>query len=170
MVKAVLLRTPSEIQEKTVSLERQVAVDSNTSASDISLPRDDNYDFDDPSNYFTEYVDEYNPRGLRRPTLEESATLRRILGRASYATYLICLIELAERGSYYGVQGILANFIQRPLPPGSTTGAPLSKTSSQNAGALGLGITTSSAFTLLLTFLAYVVPLYGGFIADTKLG
>lgn len=33
-----------------------------------------------------------------------------------------------------------------------------------------MGVTTSSAFTLMLTFLAYVVPLYGGFIADTKLG
>lgn len=136
--------------------------------SEVSLVEE--YDFEDPANYNTEYVDEFNPRGLRKPTKEESATLRRVLGRASYASYLICLTELAERGSYYGVQGILANFIQRPLPPGSTTGAPVSKSSSQNAGALGLGVTTSSAFTLLLTFLAYVVPLYGGFVADTRLG
>lgn len=155
--------------EKQVASENQVAMGSQIS-SDMSVHSNENYDFEDPSNYFTEYVDEHNPRGLRRPTLDESENLRRVLGHAPYAAYLICLTELAERGSYYGVQGILANFIQRPLPPGSTTGAPVSKTSSQNAGALGLGITTSSAFTLLLTFLAYVVPLYGGFIADTKLG
>ncbi|GEQ72658.1 hypothetical protein JCM33374_g6345 [Metschnikowia sp. JCM 33374] len=128
------------------------------------------YDYDDPTNYFTEYVDELNPKGLRKPTPEESITLRRVLGRASYASYLICLTELAERASYYSTTNVLANFIQRPLPPGSTTGAPISSSSSQSAGALGMGITTSSAFTQLLTFLAYVVPLYGGFIADTKLG
>lgn len=128
------------------------------------------YDFEDPSNYFTNYVDEFNPKGLRKPTQAESSDLRRVLGRASYASYLICLVELAERGSYYSITGILANFIQRPLPKGSRTGAPLSRDSSESAGALGLGISTSSALTLLLTFLAYVVPLYGGFVADTKLG
>lgn len=128
------------------------------------------YDFDDPLNYYTEYVDEFNPKGLRKPTQTEAKTLRRVLGRATYSSYLICLIELAERASYYSVVGILANFIQRPLPDGSTTGAPLSKTSSESAGALGLGVQVSSAFTLLLKFLAYVIPLYGGFVADSQLG
>lgn len=136
----------------------------------ISITGDELYDLDDPKNYYTSFIDEYNPKGLRKPTQEESRTLRRVLGRASYASYLICVTELAERASYYSTSGVLANFIQRPLPPGSTTGAPLSTTSSQSAGALGMGVTTSSAFTLMLTFLAYVVPLYGGFIADTKLG
>lgn len=131
---------------------------------------DEDYDYDDPLNYSTHFVDEFNPRGLRVPTQHESANLRRILGRASYASYLICLVELAERASYYSVSGVLANFIQRPLPEGSKTGAPLSKSSSESAGALGLGVQTSSALTLLLTFLAYVVPLYGGFVSDTKLG
>lgn len=157
----------SEKQTQVVS-EQQVYRSSSEAVSLTSLG--EAYDHDDPANYFTEYTDELNPRGLRKPTKLESQTLRRELGRASYATYLICLVELAERASYYSVQGILANFIQRPLPPGSTTGAPTSNTSSESAGALGLGVTTSSALTLLLTFLAYVVPLYGGFIADTKLG
>lgn len=142
-----------------------------TQNSEVSLDAFGNpYDYSDPHNYNTEYVDDFNPQGLRKPTQQESKTLRRILGRASYASYLICLTELAERASYYSVSGLLANFIQRPLPDGSTTGAPVSKLSSESAGALGLGIQTSSALTLLLTFLAYVVPLYGGFIADTKLG
>lgn len=104
------------------------------------------------------------------PTAEEAETLKRLPGHAPYHTYLICLIEFAERGSYYGVSGILANFIQRKLPKGSTTGAVLDRGSSENPGALGLGLQTASAMTLLLTFLAYVAPLYGGFISDTKLG
>lgn len=140
------------------------------SAESISTAGGEEYDFDDPSNYFTDYVDDQNPKGLRKPTQEESRTLRRTLGHAPYVAYLICLTELAERASYYSTSGVLANFIQRPLPPGSTTGAPVLTTSSQSAGALDMGVTASSAFTLLLTFLAYVVPLYGGFVADTKLG
>lgn len=154
--------------EKTGTTVAQVSHETNDTVSLNSLGEE--YDYDDLSNYFPEYTDEYNPNGLRKPTQREIHTLRRVLGRASYASYLICLTELAERASYYSITGILANFIQRPLPEGSTTGAPLSHSSSESAGALGLGVTVSSAFTLLLTFLAYVVPLYGGFIADTKLG
>lgn len=96
--------------------------------------------------------------------------LRHVPGRVSPTAYLLCVVELADRASFYGVSGILANFIQRPLPPGSVTGAPVSSTSSQNPGALGLGLSVSSALTLLLTFLVYVTPLFGGYIADTRWG
>lgn len=64
------------------------------------------------------YVDEWNPDGLLPPTDEELETLKRVPGHAPYHTYLICLIEFAERGSYYGVSNILTNFIQRKLPEG----------------------------------------------------
>lgn len=117
-----------------------------------------------------ESVDEYNPKGLRPATKEELATLRHVVDGLPFSAYLLCVAELAERGSYYGISGILPNFILRPLPEGSTTGAPVSSTSSENAGALGLGFSVSSAFTLLLAFLVYVVPLYGGYIADSRLG
>lgn len=120
--------------------------------------------------HYQKFYDEFNPDGLKRPTEEESLTLRRVLGHAPYVTYLICLVEFAERGSYYGVTGILSNFIQRPMPEGGNGwGAPPAGTQ-ETAGALGLGLQTSSALTILLTFLAYVTPLYGGFIADAKIG
>ncbi|GMM37741.1 hypothetical protein DASC09_050660 [Saccharomycopsis crataegensis] len=119
---------------------------------------------------FSAYHDEYNPNGLFPPTEEQEQTLRKVPGHPPLHCYLICLIEFAERGSYYGVSGILTNFIQRPLPTGSTTGAPVSRDSSENAGALGLGLQVASAVTLLLTFLAYVAPLIGGYAADSKLG
>ncbi|ODV81222.1 PTR2-domain-containing protein [Suhomyces tanzawaensis NRRL Y-17324] len=131
---------------------------------------DEDYDINDPRNWSTKYTDEHNPNGLRRPSKKEAATLRRILGRADYSVYLLCAAELAERASYYSVSGILSNFIEYPLPEGSTTGAPKLHSSSQTAGALDMGLSASSALTLLLTFLAYVVPLYGGFVADTQLG
>ena len=161
----VMSNTSIERKEATSLEKRDAEIDV---VDHFSLS--ESYDHDDPSNYFTHYTDEHNPRGLRKPTKEESASLRRVLGHAPYACYLLCLIEFAERGSYYGVLGCIANFVQRPLPlGGNSSGAP-PKNSELQAGALGLGLQASSAMTNLLTFLAYVVPLYGGFIADTKWG
>ncbi|KAG7771197.1 hypothetical protein KL931_000895 [Ogataea haglerorum] len=100
----------------------------------------------------------------------DDSSLRRIPGSIPPIAYLICLVELAERASYYGLTGCLNNFIQRPLPAGSTTGSVLDPTSDESAGALGLGLGVASFLTQLLSFLAYVTPLYGGYIADTKYG
>lgn len=140
------------------------------SAEDLNITIDDSYDADDARNYFTNYIDDYNPRGLRVPTEEEALTLRRVLDHLRPAIYSLFIAEFAERASYYSCQGILTNFIQRPLPPGSRTGAPISNSSSENAGALNQGLQTANALTLLLQFLAYVIPLYGGYVADTKIG
>lgn len=156
--------------EKAVASIASTKIDGLSSESIEIHLGDENYDYEDPRNYFDHYIDEHNPRGLRKPTKAEATSLRRILGLAPFKAYLLCLVEFAERGSYYGVTGCLANFIQRPLPEGgSNTGAP-AKGSELQAGALGKGLQVASALTLLLTFLAYVTPLYGGFVADTKLG
>jgi dipeptide/tripeptide permease len=138
----------------------------------ISTETDEEYDFDDPLNYSTNYVDEYNPKGLRKPTALEKQTLRRVIENLNWSIYLLCLAELGERASYFSVQGILSNFIQRPLPPGSTTGKVMHGDGSGDIspGALDMGLPTTQAMTNLLTFLAYIFPLYGGYIADTKIG
>lgn len=77
------------------------------------------------------------------PTEEEAATLPRVPDSVPLASYLVALVELGERFSYYGTTGmwhvrlaafctiadalasivVFTNFIQRPLPPGSTTGS-----------------------------------------------
>ncbi|KAK6457557.1 proton-dependent oligopeptide transporter, POT family [Scheffersomyces xylosifermentans] len=161
-------------EKKEVSPTQYLDEKDAIAVDDISqaITSDEDYDYNDPRNYSTHYVDEFNPKGLRVPTNAEADSLRRILGRASYASYLICLCELAERASYYSVTGILTNFIQRPMPKNSPHGwgAPASRTSDESAGALNRGLQTANALSLLLTFLAYCVPLYGGFVADTKLG
>ncbi|ODV84665.1 hypothetical protein CANARDRAFT_28826 [[Candida] arabinofermentans NRRL YB-2248] len=115
-----------------------------------------------------EYANEYNPNGLVRAYEEDKAHYPIVKGKAPWVTYLFLLTELAERGSYYGITGLLANFIQRPLPTGSTTGKVFVE--SQSAGALGLGLQTANAFTMLLQFLAYVTPLFGGYLADSRWG
>lgn len=147
-------------------------VQETSSQKHISIDTDEEYDFDDPLNYSTNYVDEYNPKGLRKPTTLEKQTLRRVIHNLNWTIYLLCLAELGERASYFSVQGILSNFIQRPLPPGSTTGKVMHGDGSGDVspGALNMGLPTTQAMTNLLTFLAYIFPLYGGFIADTKIG
>ena len=85
----------------------------------------------------------------------------------------MCLIEFAERASYYGSKGPFNNFINRPLPPGGNgAGAVASGTAglNQSAGALGRGSVTASALVQTFNFLAYVIPIFGGIISDTRWG
>ncbi|KII83949.1 hypothetical protein PLICRDRAFT_432976 [Plicaturopsis crispa FD-325 SS-3] len=104
------------------------------------------------------------------PTDEELATLRKVPGKVPATAYLLCIVEFAERASYYGCSQVFSNFIQFPLPEGGNgAGAPPAGTQ-ETAGALGQGLQVSSALTLLFTFLAYTIPILGGWIADVKLG
>lgn len=136
----------------------------------ISEDNSEVYDYDNPNNYDTVYVDEFNPNGLRYPTPEEKKKLRRILQKIPRSVFFICLIELAERASYYSTSGLISNFVQRPLPEGSTTGAVPPGNGDTSAGALNLGLRTATALNLVLQFFAYAVPLFSGYLADTRIG
>ncbi|KAJ7241852.1 PTR2-domain-containing protein, partial [Mycena rebaudengoi] len=104
------------------------------------------------------------------PTDEEGATLRHVAGEIPWAAYLICLVEFAERGSYYGCSGVFANYIQRPLPVGGNgAGAPPAGTQA-TAGALGMGLIAATGLTKTFSLLAYTLPILGGIMADTKWG
>jgi POT family proton-dependent oligopeptide transporter len=81
---------------------------------------------------------------------------------------VIAFVELAERFSYYGTTVVFTNFIQRPLPPGSTTGS--NKSANGSAGALGQGQRAAVALTTFNSFWVYVIPLFGAYIADTRWG
>jgi dipeptide/tripeptide permease len=52
---------------------------------------------------------------------------------------------------------------------GNGSGAPPAGTQ-ETAGALGKGLQFANAFVLLFTFLAYIIPIMGAWIADTRLG
>lgn len=83
----------------------------------------------------------------------------------------LCFVELAERASYYGVKAVFNNYIQFPLPEGGPgTGAINPNNPNGHAGALNMGLQASSALTLLFTFLSYCIPIFGAWIADTKIG
>jgi len=102
------------------------------------------------------------------PTDEEAATLRKVVGPIPWVAYFLCTAELAERASYYATTGVISNFLEFPLPPGSSSGK--APGLNQHAGALGKGLQYASGVTTAFTFVAYVVPIFGGWIADTRLG
>lgn len=93
----------------------------------------------------------------------------------------ITFVEFAERFSYYGTTAVFVNFIQQPRPFGSRTGNIQDNAACFNApgwdydscmqpGGLGQGQQASTGLTTFNQFWAYLMPLVGGWIADTYLG
>ncbi|KAJ7908976.1 peptide transporter PTR2A [Mycena leptocephala] len=93
--------------------------------------------------------------------------LRRVGDAIPWNAYLIAIVELAERFSFYGAGVVFTNFIQYPLPVGSHTGAGLRNGQS---GALGKGQHASTGITTSYQFWCNVTPFLGAYIADVHLG
>ncbi|KAK3936806.1 putative peptide transporter ptr2 protein [Diplogelasinospora grovesii] len=108
--------------------------------------------------------------GLVLPTEEEKATLRRVAGRMPASCYYLCAVEFAERASYYGCFQVYKNFIRAPLPPGGNGAGASGAGSQYTAGALGKGSVVATAMTEAFKFLSYALPVYFGWLADTKYG
>ncbi|KAK6387892.1 hypothetical protein LTR65_008347 [Meristemomyces frigidus] len=104
------------------------------------------------------------------PTEEEARTLRKVADTIPYTAYMLCIVELAERASYYGVQTVFSNFMQYPLPAGGSGSGATPAGTQETPGALGKGEQFSVAMGLLFAFLAYVVPIGGGWVAEAKIG
>lgn len=114
------------------------------------------------------YIDGDDSLDKTAPTPDELQNLRRVAGKIPWAAYTIAFVELCERFSYYGTTAVckfisptlcfrieltsaVVNFIQRPLPHGSTTGALVAGTSdfsNGTPGALGMGQQASTGLTL----------------------
>lgn len=129
----------------------------------------------------------YMEDSLDAPTIEELHTLRRVRDHIPWKAYTIAFVELCERFSYYGTTVVcmyliaiffrlkpawltfspVTNFIQQPLPKGSTTG---SAGTDGQAGALGMGQRASTGIGTFNQFWVYFTPLLGAYIADTYLG
>ncbi|ODA81257.1 hypothetical protein RJ55_04221 [Drechmeria coniospora] len=103
-----------------------------------------------------------------RPTDEEFLTLRRVSGKMLWSMWTIAFVELCERFSYYGSSVLYTNFINRPLPPDSTTGAPVHP--GDLPGALGMGTKAAQGLGLFNVFFAYIMPIFGAWVADARLG
>ncbi|KAF1816925.1 peptide transport protein PTR2 [Eremomyces bilateralis CBS 781.70] len=106
--------------------------------------------------------------GYVLPTEEEIETLRRVPGRIPWIAFTVTFVELCERFAYYGTTAVLVNFVQRPLPEGSTTGN--DPRDDGRPGALNYGQRASTGLVLFNRFWSYFTPLFGGYIADSKWG
>ncbi|EFQ32895.1 POT family protein [Colletotrichum graminicola] len=105
------------------------------------------------------------------PTEEERSTLRKVADSIPITAWSLCVVEMAERASFYGVKAVFNNYLQFPLPEGGPgTGAIDPSKPNSHAGALDLGLRTASSLGLLFTFLAYLIPIFGAWIADVKIG
>jgi len=70
-----------------------------------------------------------------------------------------------------GLSGPFQNYIQNPMPDGSTTGAPMGgDAAASSAGALNQGETTAVGLQNMFQFLAYITPIFGAIVADAKWG
>ncbi|KAK0724873.1 major facilitator superfamily domain-containing protein [Lasiosphaeris hirsuta] len=108
--------------------------------------------------------------GLVLPTEEEKSTLRRVAGKMPASCYYLCAVEFAERASYYGCNQVYKNFIRGPLPRGGNGAGAAAPGSKIPAGALGMGSVVATAMTEAFKFLAYALPVFFGWLADTKYG
>ncbi|KAJ5817115.1 hypothetical protein N7447_009348 [Penicillium robsamsonii] len=104
------------------------------------------------------------------PTKEEDQTLRKVAANLPLVGFALCLVEFAERASYYGAQTLFSNFVQFPLPEGGNGAGAPPRGTQKTAGALGWGLQASTGLVLLFKFLAYIVPIFGGYWADTHVG
>ncbi|KAF7887292.1 hypothetical protein EAF00_009586 [Botryotinia globosa] len=99
-----------------------------------------------------------NDADEEEPTDEEKQTLRRIGDSLPMSAWLVAIVELCERFSYYGCVGLFQNYVQRPLD------------GSLGRGALGLGHRTATALTVFFSMWCYFTPIFGAIVADQYLG
>ncbi|KAK6357661.1 hypothetical protein TWF718_001969 [Orbilia javanica] len=92
------------------------------------------------------------------PSVEEKATLRHVAENLPLSAWLVAIVELCERFSYYGCQGLFQNFIQRPY------------NGREGPGALGLGQHGATGLGTFFQFWCYVTPIFGAIVADQYLG
>lgn len=77
------------------------------------------------------------------PTEEEKKTLRHVGDPLPKAAFLVAIVELCERFTYYGASGIFQNYVQRPLD------------GSEGRGALGMGHQGATGLTTFFQFWCY---------------
>ncbi|KAL2706728.1 Peptide transporter PTR2 [Kluyveromyces marxianus] len=93
----------------------------------------------------------------REPTEEEMQTLLHVSERIPFTCWLIAIVELAERFSYYGLSAPFQNYMQNG--PHDTP-----------KGVLELKSQGATALSYFFQFWCYLTPLLGGFLSDTYWG
>jgi POT family proton-dependent oligopeptide transporter len=90
----------------------------------------------------THVIEEEGLRGVK-PTAEELRTLRKVGEPLPKSAFLVAIVELCERFTYYGASGIFQNYIARP------------RDGSQGKGALGLDHKGATGLSTFFQFWCY---------------
>lgn len=93
----------------------------------------------------------------RVPTMEEMKKLRHVSEKIPLSCWLVAIVELAERFSYYGLSTPFQNYMQN-----SPSDSPKGVLNLKNQGA--------TALSYFWQFWCYVTPVFGAWVADTYLG
>lgn len=96
-----------------------------------------------PEKGIVQHDDEEDGFGGERPTEEEKRTLRHVGEPVPKAAFLVAVVELCERFTYYGASGIFQNYVQKPLD------------GSEGRGALGMGHQGATGLTTFFQFWCY---------------
>ncbi|GIK04271.1 hypothetical protein Aspvir_008350 [Aspergillus viridinutans] len=112
---------------------------------------------DEKDQYAVEKASLDTPDG-EEPTAEEAKNLRHIAENLPVSAWLVAIVELCERFTYYGMSGLFQNYVNNPLD------------GSKGRGALGLGHQGATGLTTFFQFWCYVTPILGAIIADQYLG
>lgn len=92
------------------------------------------------------------------PNKHELSTLRRVGENLPASAFLIAIVELTERFTFYGAQGLFQNYISH------------AKDGSDGAKGLGLGPQAATGLNIFFQFFCYVTPILGAIISDQYLG
>ena len=87
--------------------------------------------------------DDDEPLDGEIPTPEERRTLRHVGEPLPKAAFLVAIVELCERFTYYGASGLFQNYIQKP------------RDGSQGVGALGMGQQGATGLSTFFQFWCY---------------
>lgn len=101
--------------------------------------------------------DEELEEGYEVPTEEEMRTLRRVGGKIPFRCWLIAIVELSERFSYYGLSAPFQNYMANG--PDDTP-----------KGLLQLNSSGATGLSYFFQFWCYITPIFGGYMADTYWG
>ncbi|OQE29832.1 hypothetical protein PENSTE_c002G03149 [Penicillium steckii] len=94
----------------------------------------------------------------QEPNEDEKRSLRHVAENLPVSAWLVAVVELCERFTYYGMSGLFQNYVQHPLD------------GSQGRGALGMGHQGATGLTTFFQFWCYVTPIIGAIVADQYLG
>ncbi|SMN22300.1 similar to Saccharomyces cerevisiae YKR093W PTR2 Integral membrane peptide transporter, mediates transport of di-and tri-peptides [Maudiozyma saulgeensis] len=115
------------------------------------------YQISDKNNTDIAILDDQNFEDGEVPTQEEMDTLRHVSGHIPFRCWLIALVELSERFSYYGLSAPFQNYMSN-----GPDDSPKGLLQLDSSGATGL--------SYFFQFWCYITPIFGGYMADTYWG